>query len=324
LLGWVTLARGRCPGLWHVPLPDHQPGERKPVSGRTGAVYQSGHFQHRHHRAYPQPGTTQVLTAVQLWGRDGRRPASRAIALLNTLLTTYELPRDQRRRIQELQDICTGFDAWDRFDHLEAWSLLSMTMNRVQTQGLALKRVLSSRAAIDPEFTAPESIPGHGYELVEDLLLNAQRRAHQQRYDDAVGRLYRALELLAQIHLNQKYNIITGDIDLTQLPESLRDQYAAERNSRTGKVQIPLWKSYTLLSQLSEDPLGSYFQTESQHLLNALEIRNNSLFAHGFQPITANDYQGSGQVLQTFIEKALEQLIPAKKRKPLPQFPIGL
>jgi CRISPR-associated protein (TIGR02710 family) len=199
-----------------------------------------------------------------------------------------------------------------------------MTMNRVQTQGLALKRVLSSRAAIDPEFTAPESIPGHGYELVEDLLLNAQRRAHQQRYDDAVGRLYRALELLAQIHLNQKYNIITGDIDLTQLPESLRDQYAAERNSRTGKVQIPLWKSYTLLSQLSEDPLGSYFQTESQHLLNALEIRNNSLFAHGFQPITANDYQGSGQVLQTFIEKALEQLIPAKKRKPLPQFPIGL
>jgi hypothetical protein len=33
---------------------------------------------------------------------------------------------------------------------------------------------------------------GHGYEIVEDLLLNAERRAMQDRYDDAVGRLYRA------------------------------------------------------------------------------------------------------------------------------------
>ncbi len=246
-----------------------------------------------------------------------------AIALLNTLLTTYELPRDQRRRIQELQDICTGFDTWDRFDHLEAWSLLSMTMNRIQAHGLALKRVLNSRAGIDPQFIAPDSIPGHGYELVEDLLLNAQRRAQQQRYDDAVGRLYRALELLAQIHLKLKYDIITGDVDLPKLPESLRDQYAAERNPRTGKVQIPLWKSYTLLGELPEDPLGNYFQIESKHLLNSLEVRNHSLFAHGFQPITASDYQNSGSVLQAFIETALEKLTP-KKCQPLPQFPIEL
>jgi hypothetical protein len=48
---------------------------------------------------------------------------------------------------------------------------------------------------------------GHGYEIVEDLLLNAERRAMQDRYDDAVGRLYRALELLVQIRLLQTYDI---------------------------------------------------------------------------------------------------------------------
>lgn len=249
---------------------------------------------------------------------------SGAIALLNTLLTTYELPRDQRRRIQEFQDICTGFDAWDRFDHQAAWDLLSMQMGRVQTHGLALKRVLSSRAAIDDDFEATASIPGHGYELVEDLLLNADRRAHQQRYDDAVGRLYRALELLAQTRLKQAYGIETGDVDVNQLPEALRDRYGAERNPRTGTVQLSLWKSYTLLSELPEEPLGAEFQVQAKALLNALEVRNYSLFAHGFRPIGDRDYHRSGYVIQTFIESALAKVITGKRRDRLPQFPTTL
>lgn len=247
-----------------------------------------------------------------------------AIATLQSLLQSLELPADQRRHVRQLLDLCSGFDAWDRFDHLAAWDFISLHMGQVQSHGLALKRVLGSREAIDADFTAPESIPGHGYELVEDLVLNAQRRAQQQRYDDAVGRLYRALELLAQIRLRQSYGLETGDLDLTKLPEPLRDTYAAERDPRTGKVQIPLWKSYSLLSQLPDDPLGQQFQTQAGSLQNALQVRNYSLFAHGFKPTTASDYQSSGQVIQTFIETALDALVPAKKRQPLPQFPVDI
>jgi CRISPR-associated protein (TIGR02710 family) len=250
-----------------------------------------------------------------------------AIALLSSLLTTYELSRDQRRRIQEYQDICAGFEAWDRFDHLQAWEFLSMRMQRVQAYGLALKRVLSSREAIDAEFTAPTSIPGQGYELVEDLLLNAERRAHQHRYDDAVGRLYRALELLAQIRLRQAYDIITADVNLAQLPESLRERYATDRHPRTGQVRIPLWKSYTLLSELPEDPLGQLVQPQAQRLLNALEVRNHSLFAHGFKPITASDYGTFGLVIKDFIEAGLQRVVSHSANSqvsPLPQFPQSL
>jgi len=247
-----------------------------------------------------------------------------AIALLTNLLTAYELSTEQRRRIQELRDICMGFDAWDRFDHLDAWGFLSMRMKQVQAHGLALKRVLSSRATIDAEFAAPDAIPGHGYELLEDLLRNAQRRAHQQRYDDAVGRLYRALELLVQLRLKVQYAIATGDVDVNQLPEALREKYATERNPRNGLIQLPLWKSYILLSELPDDPLGEHFNSQSQYLLDALSVRNHSLFAHGFKPIAANEYQTSGAVIQTFIETALEKLIPAKQRHPFPQFPTQL
>lgn len=146
-----------------------------------------------------------------------------AIATLQALLQLLELPPEQKRQIRELRDICAGFDAWDRFDHLTAWDLISRYMRQMKSYGLGLKRVLHSRQTVDVAFNAPESIAGHGYELVEDLLLNAERRAHQQRYDDAVGRLYRALELLAQIRLKQTYSIETGDVDLTQLPDALRD-----------------------------------------------------------------------------------------------------
>ncbi len=249
---------------------------------------------------------------------------SGAIALLSTLLTVYELPREQRRHIQEIQDICAGFDAWDRFDHLQAWHLLALQMKQIQPHGLALKRVLSSRAIVEADFAPAEAIPGHGYELVEDLLLNADRRAHQQRYDDAVGRLYRALELLVQIRLKQEYDIDTGDVDVAKLPETLRERTAAERNPRNGKIQLPLWKSYILLSEMPNDPLGQHFKAEEKRLLNAIEVRNHSLFAHGFKPISGTDYQNSGGMIQIFINTALDRMIPQKQRQPLPQFPTQL
>ncbi|MGJ3250424.1 MAG: TIGR02710 family CRISPR-associated CARF protein [Elainellaceae cyanobacterium] len=246
-----------------------------------------------------------------------------AIAALTTLLANYELSTEQRRRVQALRDICSGFDAWDRFNHLEAWNLLSLKMKQVQDHGLGLKRVLSSREAIDPDFVAPESIPGSGYEIVEDLLLNAERRAHQQSFDDAVGRLYRALELLAQVRLKHGYRIQSGDVDLTQLPEALREHYEKERNPRNGKIQLALWKSYILLSQFPSDPLGKLFEQESKHLLNALEVRNHSLFAHGFKPITESDYLASGAVIKDFIKAGLAAIAP-QKYSPLPQFPTTL
>ncbi|MGF1523340.1 MAG: TIGR02710 family CRISPR-associated CARF protein [Leptolyngbyaceae cyanobacterium] len=247
-----------------------------------------------------------------------------AIAALRTLLQSLELPPDQKRHIRELRDIYAGFDAWDRFDHLAAWDLLSMRMKQVKSYGLALKRLLHSRQTIDPGFKAPEAIAGHGYELVEDLLLNAQRRAYQQRYDDAVGRIYRSLELLAQIRLQQAYAIATGDVDVAQLPESLRATYAAERDPQNGKVQLALWKSYTLLSQFPDDPLGQHFTQASNRLRHALEVRNQSLFAHGFKPITITDYQTSGAVLKSFTETALTKLIAENKQPPLAQFPTDL
>lgn len=248
-----------------------------------------------------------------------------AIAELNYLLQGVELPSEAKQRIRQLRDCCEGFNAWDRFSHRDAWRFLQNYMNQPQIQplGFFLKRVISSRAAIDPDFEATDGMKGHGYEVVEDLLLNAERRAAQERYDDAVGRLYRALELLVQIRLLQHYGIQTGDVDLQKVPESLREQYQAS-GEREGKIQLPLLKSYCLLSDLEADPLGKLYQQQANSIQNALQIRNYSLFAHGFKPITKADYQQFREVVAGFIQAGIAAIAPSKKPSSPIQFPTHL
>lgn len=249
-----------------------------------------------------------------------------AIAELKSLLQ-LELPSESRQKVRTLKDCCTGFDAWDRFNHQEALQLLQPYMNlpKIQPLGMFLKRIIVSRAAIDEQFSTDITVKCHGYEIVEDLLLNADRRAAQERYDDAVGRLYRALELLAQIRLST-YNIKTGDVGIQQLPESLQAKYAdLTSRSQDGKIQLALNKSYGLLSELPNEPLSPIYQQQANQIQNALQIRNYSLFAHGFKPIMKADYQAFSAVVVNFIKSSITALISPKAKFPSSiQFPQDL
>lgn len=249
-----------------------------------------------------------------------------AIAQLKRLLSSMALPPETRRKIQTLYACCSGLDAWDTFEHREALELLEPQMRHTEIRQLVvfLKRVINSRGQIDEKFDSGNATEGHGYEIVQDLLNNAERRAAQERYDDAVGRLYRALELLAQIRLKKTYGIRTGDVDLQQLPESLRNEYEQKRSPVRGVIQLALRSSYELLSKLPNDTLGKVYQENANKIINALEVRNNSLFAHGFQPTNSSDYQKVSEVFVNFIQSAIMAVIPQKLQAQAPQFPSSL
>jgi CRISPR-associated protein (TIGR02710 family) len=243
-----------------------------------------------------------------------------AITELNNLLQ-LGVPSEAKQRIRILRDCCIGFDAWDRFAHADAWDSLQSYMknSEIQPCGLFLKRVMSSRTAIDEEFKAPDGIKGHGYEVVQDLLLNAARRATQERYDDAVGRLYRAIELLAQIRLWQAYQVKTGDVNLQELPEFLHADLLLHSNN--DKIQLALIPSYILLSKLPNEPLGKAYQERAAKIQNALQIRNYSILAHGFQPITEAEYQKFSNVVVNFIQNSIAILVSEKQQFQPVQFP---
>src|SRR5207245_1390146 len=95
-------------------------------------------------------------------------------------------------------------------------------------------------------------------ELVADLLANARRCATGRRFDDAVARLYRAVEALAQTRLRMEYGIgDTSHVPLEELPEGLRAAKAPQ--AQDGAVWLALQDAYTLLRERG-DPLGECFR----------------------------------------------------------------
>lgn len=264
-----------------------------------------------------------ILQVLPAFLRQYNYPA--AIAELETLLQERELSSNNANRVQLWLDCCAGFDLWDRFDHAEAWLYLKDYLKYPQLREpiLFLKRIMGSReafaAATGDGFTAPESIRGHGYEIVEDVLLNAERRSTLARYDDAVARLYRTLELLAQVRLWEAYKIQTGDVALDKLPEALRPKYEAFR-SHSGKIQIPLFKAYTLLTEFPDDPVGKLFASVKDPIQDALQIRNYSILAHGLRPVTESDYRQLEAAIAPFIREAIASVLSGKSSSPV-QFP---
>ena len=114
----------------------------------------------------------------------------------------------------------------------------------------ALARVREIRSSLRDE--AP-SLP-----LLEDLLASAQRRQDMGRYDDAVARLYRFMEGLAQCTLWERFQLRTGARPVEPLPQDSSWDGARSR-AVEGCVQLGLKDAYRLL-EARGDLLGAVAQ----------------------------------------------------------------
>ncbi|MGB9625689.1 MAG: TIGR02710 family CRISPR-associated CARF protein [Phycisphaerae bacterium] len=223
------------------------------------------------------------------------------------LCESERLPDEHLRAIAlSVHLLGEAYEAWDRFDYRAAAAKLrdsqrywpqdrpadalagrpSTMWTWVENAGkLAANYALiqAVRDAVkDGEF-APA--------IAGDLLANADRCLRRKDWDDAVTRLYRACELLAQIRLWREYKQKTGNIDPTQLPDLLRAEYAKRKEAcGKNKLELGLREAYRLLEQL-EDPLGTEFakrygtHDRRGELQGLLGSRNSSLLAHGVVPI---------------------------------------
>jgi CRISPR-associated protein (TIGR02710 family) len=114
------------------------------------------------------------------------------------------------------------------------------------------------------------------------LFLNAQRRREEGKYDDAVARLYRLIEMAGQAALMDR-GVDTGNVEPDRLPDSLRAEYAARRSPDTGKIVLGLQEDYRILAAFG-NPLGEAF-LENKRLRDLLAARNLSILAHGRAPV---------------------------------------
>jgi len=195
----------------------------------------------------------------------------------------------------------TTYWYWDKFDHLQAHQnmkelqkgflekfKLDLAGNKEILGRIAKKleryeEECKAKGVDDKEPLKYKFFP----ELLADLLANAERRANEGKYDDAVARLYRACEMIAQIALLE-YKIDTSKVAPSEIPQELFPLFP-ELLQSTKTTPLGLDRSYKLLEAKGEEKAKTYI--DNRRLQNLLKERNSSILAHGISPVEEQTFR---------------------------------
>lgn len=133
------------------------------------------------------------------------------------------------------------------------------------------------------------------YYILASILNNAWRKYENNRYDDGIARLYRSLELIAQIRL-MEYNIDSSNVNIEILRENNVDEGFIEKINNKKVKNIALNEDYLLLKLLN-DELGIYYENNFNKIRNMLNFRNNSILAHGLDSLTKEQFEKFNDVV---------------------------
>ena len=220
---------------------------------------------------------------------------------------------DVKNRVRVLEDLSKAFDAWDRFDHQQAWNTIDPYRARVAP---AHKHLLDAIWNLKEE-----SIYQPAARLL-DLWLNALRRAEQGRFDDAVARCYRLLEWTAQWILRERCGIAdTGDIPPDKIPQGMPLSKGKKGGHQAGLTDA--WQLVGLL--LPDSKVGQFSKQKLDELRDHIQRRNQSILAHGDRPVSEGDWQNfNGWMESKFLPLLREEATEAGLRsipRQLPQRP---
>lgn len=183
-------------------------------------------------------------------------------------------------------DLFCHQDAIDAFERAKISDIFDGEDNNIMNFSDAAKRHLNYlRGKVNPKNKHASLF------LILDLYSNAQRRFEEGRTDDAILRLYRVTEMIAQEKLINHYGIDTSNVRPDQLPERISEEFIIRyKDPRTGAVKIPQTASYVLLGALNDD-LGRIFETHQSLFKDIQSSRNYSYLAHGFKSSSEKTYE---------------------------------
>lgn len=214
--------------------------------------------------------TTRIAAAREFerlaagWRRFAYQEAAEGFARLWTDLKDEGLPRAELSRYTRAKELSEAFAAWDRFDHKTAAGCLC--------KGLYKGREIDGRsdwADLAAVLARGQDAPWGALHL-RDLWRNAGRCAARGRYDDAVARLYRLWEGIAQWLLRVDCGIDTAVIKI-----GLRQSWDLYLHLRPHGIAAAFWQQ--------ADEKGREIDRFSTEYL---PIRNHSILAHGWNPVT--------------------------------------
>jgi len=256
-----------------------------------------------------------------------------ASELVERLANRKNLPSYEQSLMGMLKELINGYLQWDHFKHPEARK--SIDRHKVE----ALEKFVNDHAGHDDraakavEQLGPfvEAVKNNCYflerlqnhtmgfkdgifveEHVVDLLANAHRRYEEGKYDDAFARLYRAVEMAGQIAFTRRFGYQTKEVPPEIIPQNLREEFVQKyADEKDGILKLPLTATYRVLSAVG-DELGKRFDEYYDTAQKFLQIRNNSILAHGIKPVKKEHYEEYQPFAMSLI---------GVKDNDLPQFP---
>jgi len=233
-----------------------------------------------------------------------------ATEVLGRILRLPTLSSSEKRFYGHLREVAVGMGAWDRFHHRSALEKLegnipiALAIAEAWRHG-AKVRVLSElegRLGALRKLVEKEGKPT--FHLLADLLANAERRAAAGRYDDALARLYRALELAAEADLYHHAGVVLRDP--ATWPDTLGNDLR-ERARKLAGLKSVLDLVFDIELRLGhQGSLGQRIWGMLGTLEPLLERRHKSILAHGSKPVGREDYQAFRKVFEELDLSAME------------------
>ncbi len=199
--------------------------------------------------------------------------------------------------------LCRAYYYWDNMDFENAYKyFLKVDMNSLALFDIKDKLKQNLRALGNIVNSRSQNLKN--CYILASLINNSKRRAEEYKYDDAIARLYRSFELIAQVRLG-KYDIDSSDVDVGILKKNnVSDEFieTLEKIREDGKIRIGLSRDFLLLNELDDD-LGKYYIENEKRIKSLTLKRNNSILAHGLDSSSSNDFD---EFLEVVVSLALK------------------
>lgn len=220
------------------------------------------------------------------------------------------LKEPDRLAFQLIGEVANGYLLWERFEYQRALETLGRCLKQWITavQANPSLRYANVVPTVTENVKWLEELSRHTARFsryhqlfVADLLANADRRAAEGSYDDAVVRLYRALELGAQVAIQRRLGCSADRVPIEQIPETVRTEFLPRYRPEDGMtLKLPLEASYRLLAALGE-PEGQGFEQQREQFKKVQSARNASWLAHGMSSTNDKGYRHLREVVLAIL-----------------------
>lgn len=199
--------------------------------------------------------------------------------------STLEHP-SYKEKIKLLQKITEAYLEWDKFNFEKASTLLNEASCNKEADTIINRPIIEKHKQILHQLKSSKNPNDY---LIADLLANANRRGLEGKFDDAMARLYRCIEMLGQSEFFKHYQFSTSEIQWEKLPDTIKSDLDSKFPNKN-KVEIGLADCFRILKTLEKPVAKTYYESESE-IKKILHIRNYSILAHGVKPVEREKFE---------------------------------